>query len=210
MNWKVALLVSALIILRVTAVSAQCNSTQIDINSASLDEMMGIIHLGGKGIVAQKVINARPFRSLDGLTRVSGIGNKTLADIKQQGIACVSSGNESSQIRNNSSVPATPSDNKITTTQPENKDPSLLTAPANIPDTNSNEQPSGNSQSANTITNPQVINLNVNLKNKSSNSKDYSIKANPAIYGLAGFSILLGLLFAAKKFRTKRYKSEFD
>ncbi|MBI2013532.1 MAG: helix-hairpin-helix domain-containing protein [Candidatus Colwellbacteria bacterium] len=65
----------------------------IDINSATKEELMDIKWLGGQGIIAQKVIDSRetegPFASIDDLTRVSGIGDSKLDDIKQQGLACV-------------------------------------------------------------------------------------------------------------------------
>ena len=51
---------------------------------------MNITGLGGEGKVAQKVINARPFDSVDDLVRVSGIKEGKLAKIKTQSLACVS------------------------------------------------------------------------------------------------------------------------
>lgn len=73
----------------VSVVDADCQDNQIDINSASLSEMMKIKGLGGEGIIAQKVIDARPFESVEDLIRVSGIGPATLQKIKEQGLACV-------------------------------------------------------------------------------------------------------------------------
>ncbi|HZA24077.1 MAG TPA: hypothetical protein VFA32_15985 [Dehalococcoidia bacterium] len=38
---------------------------------------------------AAEPVELRPFTSLDGLTRITGIGPRRLADIKAQGLACV-------------------------------------------------------------------------------------------------------------------------
>jgi competence protein ComEC len=35
------------------------------------------------------LISLRPFRSIDDMTRISGIGSSRLQDIKDQGLACV-------------------------------------------------------------------------------------------------------------------------
>jgi len=72
-----------LILLMLSFVSAGC----VDINSASLEELDEIIGIGNK--TAQKIIDARPFDSVDDLTKVSGIAEKKLAKIKSQGLACV-------------------------------------------------------------------------------------------------------------------------
>lgn len=58
----------------------------ININTASKDELMKIKHIGS--VTADKVIDARPFNSIDELTKVSGIAEKKLADIKDENFAC--------------------------------------------------------------------------------------------------------------------------
>ncbi len=58
---------------------------RININTASLEELQEIVHIGPSR--AQEIIDLRPFSSLDGLTRVSGIGPVRLQDIKDEGIA---------------------------------------------------------------------------------------------------------------------------
>ena len=60
---------------------------KIDINTASYGELQEIKGVGP--IIAQKIINARPFFSLDDLIKVSGIGETKLEDIKNQGLAWV-------------------------------------------------------------------------------------------------------------------------
>ena len=80
-----------LIILIIPFVSALCENNQIDINFASLEKMMEITHLGGQGVIAQRVINNRTYNSLDDLTRVKGLGGsgKFVEDIKEENLACV-------------------------------------------------------------------------------------------------------------------------
>lgn len=67
-----------------------------NINTASEQDLEKIIDVGP--VTAQKIIDARPFCSLDDLLRVSGIGEKTLQEIKNQGCAYVESGICSSPV----------------------------------------------------------------------------------------------------------------
>ncbi|HLR43427.1 MAG TPA: MBL fold metallo-hydrolase [Pseudogracilibacillus sp.] len=59
----------------------------VDINSASFDEVQKIIHIGEAR--AELLIEARPYNSVDDLTRINGIGPARIDDIKAEGIACV-------------------------------------------------------------------------------------------------------------------------
>lgn len=60
---------------------------RIDVNSASLEELQEIIHIGESR--AEEIMDLRPFNSLDELTRVTGIGDARLADIIEEGKAYV-------------------------------------------------------------------------------------------------------------------------
>jgi len=64
-----------------------CEPGQININTASFEDLQKIIHIGPAR--AQEIINLRPFTSIHDLTRVDGIGPSRLEDIIEQGIACV-------------------------------------------------------------------------------------------------------------------------
>ncbi len=59
----------------------------IDINSADSEQVQEIIHIGPER--AQDVIDLRPFRSIDELTKINGIGPARLQDIKDQAMACI-------------------------------------------------------------------------------------------------------------------------
>lgn len=77
----------AMIIFLFQNVFANCSDGQIDINSASKEDLDKITWIGPA--TADKIIAGRPFENLDSLIDVSGIGDKKLADIKSQGLACV-------------------------------------------------------------------------------------------------------------------------
>jgi competence ComEA-like helix-hairpin-helix protein len=69
---------------------AECNSGQVDINSAYLTDLDKLTGIGPA--YAQGIIDSRPYSNVDDLDRVKGIGPKTLEKIKSQGLACVSTG----------------------------------------------------------------------------------------------------------------------
>jgi competence protein ComEC len=64
-----------------------CQPGQVDINSADFGTLQLIIHIGPDR--AQQILNLRPFSSVDAMTRINGIGDARLRDIKAQGVACV-------------------------------------------------------------------------------------------------------------------------
>lgn len=59
----------------------------IDINSATLEELQEIIHIGPAR--AEELLEKRPFASVDDLIKISGIGKVRLKEIKEEGKACV-------------------------------------------------------------------------------------------------------------------------
>ncbi len=60
---------------------------KIDINTAPLEDLVKIIHIGE--VRAEELIFLRPFYSLNDLTKIKGIGNKALKDIKEQGLVWI-------------------------------------------------------------------------------------------------------------------------
>lgn len=59
----------------------------IDINESSIDELKAIIHIGDSR--AEELISYRPYNNIDELTKIHGIGDARLTDIKEQGLACI-------------------------------------------------------------------------------------------------------------------------
>lgn len=69
-----------------SSVTLQCQPGQININRAALSELTRIVHIGS--VIGQRIIDGRPYFSLEDLLNVSGIGASRLAEIKAQGLAC--------------------------------------------------------------------------------------------------------------------------
>jgi competence protein ComEC len=63
-----------------------CAPGQVDINTAGLVELQRITQIGPER--ARQIIDLRPFAGLDALTRVPGIADGRLQQIKDQGLAC--------------------------------------------------------------------------------------------------------------------------
>ncbi|MFH1801275.1 MAG: helix-hairpin-helix domain-containing protein [archaeon] len=84
---KKAVVLLFLIILIFPMYKAICEEGQININTASLEELDKLSGIGP--VKAQEIIDTRPFKSVDELINVYGIGEITLEKIKDQGLACV-------------------------------------------------------------------------------------------------------------------------
>ncbi len=112
---KKILLLSFLILFSVSVLAED----KVEINTASLAQLDKITGIGPA--LAQRIIDARPFSSVDDLLKVKGIGEKNLQKIKDQGLACV--GCEIAQEISNSQLPAlnqiqNPNEQKITIAKP--------------------------------------------------------------------------------------------
>lgn len=70
-----------------TEKKTESNGSCVDINTASESDIKQIIHIGD--VRAPDVIANRPYNSVDDLTKIKGIATARIADIKQQGVACV-------------------------------------------------------------------------------------------------------------------------
>jgi hypothetical protein len=71
-------------------------TNQVDVNTAALEDLIKIIHIGEAR--ALELISLRPFSSLDELTKIKGIGESRIEDIKKQGLAWIGTGIVESSI----------------------------------------------------------------------------------------------------------------
>jgi DNA uptake protein ComE-like DNA-binding protein len=67
--------------------SSNCQAGQVDLNTASEEQLMTIIHIGTTRVA--ELISLRPYRSIEGLDNIYGIGDARMADIRAHGVACV-------------------------------------------------------------------------------------------------------------------------
>jgi hypothetical protein len=176
-------------------VFAGCSQGQIDINSASLSELDKINHVGEK--TAQRIIDLRPFNSIDDLERVPYISAGYVEDIKSQGLACVSeesSEEDKEKEEDNDNEKTSQKDSKDEKTTEEDYESIEEKA----------ERLNREIDYSIIEKENEVISLspqNIKSDNDSDFSKDY------AKYGLVLFCIFLCSLFAVKKFNIR--KNEF-
>ena len=179
MNKPTAVLTITILLL-ISTISASCDKGQIDINSASAGELIGIKHIGDTR--AEQIIALRPFDSVDDLVRVSGINGegKHLEDIKNQGLACVN-GQEEEDEEEEEEINEELSEMEELQVE---KLPSRETEPIEL----------------------QTINLNPKVIKSEDDNENLS-ESNYAIYGLVFFCVLLVVLFILRK--NKYNKNEF-
>lgn len=75
------------ILVLISPIFAECEDNQIDINSASLERLEELDGIGP--VKSQSIVDSRPFEDIDDLLKVTGIGDKTLENIKNQDIVCI-------------------------------------------------------------------------------------------------------------------------
>ena len=186
-----------LLIILISNVSALCGEGQIDINSASLEELDKLYGIGLTK--AQAIVDTRPFSSVDDLINVSGIGEITLNKIKEQGLACVDNQEEESE-------------ENIQEEEPEETEENILEDEVAEDDELTNEEESSivkiSSKEIQEGTEEEVKTIILTPKGiKSEIDKEQLSKNKLAIYGLVVFCILLVFLFIFKK--GKKEKNEF-
>ena len=188
-------------ILTINTISALCSDGQIDINTASLEELDKLAGIGP--VKAQAIIDTRSFQKVDDLINVYGIGEVTLANIKTQGLACVTGEEDEKEEINQE-------EEKESEEEPEEEDEdygrgqeeseSYLEEEKAEEITNDLEQTKITEEEINTIVlSPKDI--------KSESNKEGLSKNKFAIYGLIVFCILLVFLFFIR--REKNEKTEF-
>ncbi len=190
MNMKIFIFVLVGILI-FPLVNSVCEQGQININTASKSELDEIYQIGESR--AEQIIQLRLFESIDDLTMVNGIAEKTLNEIKNEGLACV--GDETSQEKNISKT-----ENETNSTNFDSEE--------NINNNENNEEP------VKTNNSPVKLDLNQNSSKEKTDSKDIKKPANKDInkdkiakYGLAGFCMFLIIIYLTKNKKT--YKNEF-
>ena len=154
-------------------VSALCEDEQIDINIASAEELDKLIGIGP--VKAQAIIDTRPFDSIDSLIDVYGIGEVTLTNIKEQGLACVEVEIVEEEI--------------VEEVIEEISDDGVLSS--TLGDTSEGKEKEEEFEIITLTT--QTIKSPDNKENKS----------NYALYGFVGFCFLLGILFILRRKKYK-------
>lgn len=205
---KIIFLILGIFLIVIPGISAICESGQIDINTASLEELDELWGIGP--VKAQAIIDTRPFNSLDDLMNVNGIGEVTLNNIKSQGLACVvgeNSGGSNSpplQIQNETE------NNKVNLTYDDtssNEKENLSTEINQPTDNPDDSQETNNNKKIVEETKIDKEAIVLDPKDiKGEESKEKSNKNRYITYGLIGFSVLLSILFLLKK---RPRKNEF-
>jgi hypothetical protein len=193
-------------------ISASCNSTQININTASSTELDKIINVGPA--TAIKIIANRSYGSVDDLIRVKGIGNLTLTEIKSQGLACVegtedlikekentsSSQEEISQTNSSQNDEATEEDEKQTSTS--------ISGEVSLTKTTNNYYTSSNKTEK--VETTELFPISLNSNSTLSESKDIKTENNKEIwkrnlpfYGLIAFCVVFGSAFLLRRRKNK-------
>jgi competence ComEA-like helix-hairpin-helix protein len=189
MKWNFLKLL--LIIFIIQNISALCGENQININTATEE---GLDALKGIGPAkAEAIINSRPFNSVDELINVKGIGEVTLNNINEQGLACVN--DEETEVNNESEI-ISEIDDSSEENNVEEKEQILN---QELSESRSEE-----------IINQKIENSVIKLTPKTIKSEENIEtlnKNNYAIYGFVVFCILLAFLFLLKR---KKFKNEFN
>ena len=185
-NKKSLILIFVIFLFIIPFILSGCQEGQVDINTASLEELDGIIWVGP--VTAQNIVNERPFSSVDDLINVYGIGEVKLQDIKDQGLACVISNEEET----NSTQETETYENEES--DDDNDEEDSESEIIHIVQSTKEEKEIKN----NTVL--ETINLNTKENTKKLDKSDY------ALYGLGIFSLIIIILFLLRK---NKFKNEF-
>ncbi|MCF7910348.1 helix-hairpin-helix domain-containing protein [Candidatus Pacearchaeota archaeon] len=168
-------------------ISGSCDEDQIDINSASLDELDKLYGIGPAK--SQAIVDARPYENIDELTNAYGIGPATLEAIKSQGLACVN--NDEAETENSES------DNDNEEAETENSDDDenkeLEFAPVSYEEENTKENKIEQKNEVIKL-NPKTIKTEENVY-----EEDNKKLKNYALYLFFAFSLVIVILIILKK-----------
>ena len=175
---KCVLISILLIVIFSQGIYASCSEEQIDINTATKEELDKLYGIGP--VKAEEIINSRIFDSVDELINVKGIGNITLNKIKEQGLAGVNDEKEKEEQE----------PNEVNLEKEINKNGSFA---------EDNKPKESKKQIEFPIINltPQSIKIE---KNKENTGKNY------AMFGFIVFCALLVFLFTLRTFSSRDTK----
>lgn len=167
---------------------SQCSSDQVNINTAPISDLDKLTGIGPA--YAQDIINARPYSSLDDLDRAKNIGPSRLDKIKQQGLACVSS-EDQSQPQTNTQEDVQNTEIEDNTDDADSVITSNAVAPIEEVEINQETQPNENIINLNSDNN--IIKEEIVYESKNEIIRKY------AIYAFAIFLVLIIIILLIKR-----------
>jgi len=195
------------VIIQIQIIHAECSEGQININTATKEELDKITQIGPAR--AEQIIQLRPFNSVDDLIDVSGIGNITLSKIKEEGLACVNEEQKiPEEVQENNTTEENPIENKDTGNNEENSKNNKSSS-EDISESNDKTNYTYNKDIKYSET-AEVIKLTPTGKDIKTNSDKENSVSRYAFYGLVTFCILLLVLFVLKIKKEKYNKNEFE